>query len=157
MSRAKVSKSRALIASEMARIRSGTTCFIRCSSRVDVSTVRCMPAVLDVPFLSSDTTQMRAWISGQCSRGATSTARESEPSAAVPFSQATKPPNRERQAEPEPCRAMRESSEGEVGSLYRAAREATRAANPAAEDASPAAVGKLLKEDMWTLNSDNYP
>jgi len=51
---------------------------------------------------------------------------------------------------------MRESSEGEVGSLYRAAREATRAANPAAEDASPAAVGKLLKEDMWTLNSDNY-
>jgi hypothetical protein len=50
---------------------------------------------------------------------------------------------------------MRESSEGGVGSLYSAASEDTRAANPAAEDASPAAVGKLLKEAIWTLKPES--
>ena len=55
-------------------------------------------------------------MSGQWSRGATWTARESIPSACVPISHATKPPNSERHADPEPCRAMRDSSEGDAGS-----------------------------------------
>ena len=42
-------------------------------------------------------------------------ARESEPEGDEPISHATKPPKRERQAEPEPCRAMRESSDGVEG------------------------------------------
>jgi hypothetical protein len=41
---------------------------------------------------------------------------------------------------------MRESSDGDEGSWYNAAREDTRAANPAADDASPAAVGKLFRD-----------
>jgi hypothetical protein len=43
---------------------------------------------------------------------------------------------------------MRERVDGEAGSLYRAAREDTRAANPDADEARPAAVGKLLYEAM---------
>ena len=39
---------------------------------------------------------------------------------------------------------MRESSVGDWGSSYKSAMARTRAAKPAAEDASPAAVGKLL-------------
>ena len=58
---------------------------------------------------------MRAWMSGQWDWGATSIARESEPSGLVPCSQATKPPKRDRQAEPEPWRAIKESSEGVEG------------------------------------------
>ena len=64
--------------------------------------MRCMPAVEEVPFLSSDTTQMRAWMSGQWASDAICSANESEPSAAVPSRHATNPPKRERQAEPEP-------------------------------------------------------
>ena len=37
-----------------------------------------------------------------------------------------------------------ERIEGETVRPYRCARDATRAANPDADDASPAAVGKLL-------------
>lgn len=81
-------------------------------------------------------------------------ARESLPSDREPISQATNPPKRERHAEPEPCRAIRESSDGEAGSLYNAAREDTSAAKPAAEDARPAAVGKLLCELMCTAKAE---
>lgn len=45
---------------------------------------------------------------------------------------------------------MRESCEGEAGSAYNAAREETKAAKPEAEEARPAAVGKLLCEQMCT-------
>ena len=76
--------------------------------------MRCMPLVLLVPFLSSDTTQMRACISGQCSLGATSTARESLPEGSEPICHATKPPNKERHADPEPCRAIRDKIDGET-------------------------------------------
>jgi hypothetical protein len=82
---------------------------------LEVSTVRCMPDVLDVPFLASEMTKMRAWMLGQWDLGAGWTARESVPSGREPISHATKPPKRERQAEPEPWRAMRESSEGVQG------------------------------------------
>lgn len=115
-----------------------------------------MPEVELVPFLSSETTQMRACISGQCDWGATSTASESLPSAAEPISQATNPPKRDRHAEPEPWREIRESSEADVGRAYSAAREDTRAAKPAAEDASPAAVGKLFTDDICTANVESY-
>ena len=60
MIRAKVSKSRARIASEMAFMRAGTTSLIRCWMSGDVEIVCCMPAVEDVPFLVSETTQMSA-------------------------------------------------------------------------------------------------
>lgn len=39
---------------------------------------------------------------------------------------------------------MRDSSVGDCGSLYRSAIARTKAAKPAADDASPAAVGKLF-------------
>jgi hypothetical protein len=66
------------------------------------------------------------------------------PSGKEPISQATKPPKRDLHAEPDPWREIKESSLGLAGSLYSAAREETRAAKPDAEEASPAAVGKLL-------------
>jgi len=43
---------------------------------------------------------------------------------------------------------MRDRSVGEEGSSYRFAIARTRAANPAAELASPAAVGKLFSETI---------
>ena len=49
---------------------------------------------------------------------------------------------------------MRESSDAEEGSSKRAARVATRAANPEAEDARPAAVGKLFSDTMCSRSSD---
>jgi len=64
--------------------------------------VRCMPLVEEVPFLSSETTQMRAWMAGQWDWGATSMARESSPVEDSPFCHATKPPKSDRHAEPEP-------------------------------------------------------
>lgn len=45
---------------------------------------------------------------------------------------------------------MRESSDGVEGRAYKREREDTRAAKPDAEDARPAAVGKLLNEQMCT-------
>lgn len=98
---------------------------------------------------------MRACMSGQSACDATCSAKESEPSGAVPSRHATNPPKRERQAEPEPWRAMRESSLGDAGSWYSFAREYTRAAKPDADEARPAAVGKLLCEQMWTFQCEN--
>lgn len=152
---ANVAKSLAWMAFSMASIRPGTIRSRSCRSG-EVCTVRCMPAVDDVPFFLSDTTQIRACISGQCDCGATSTASESVPLASVPSRQATKPPKSDRQAEPDPCRAMRDSSEGDCGSSYSAARDATRAARPDADEASPAAVGKLLYDAMRRKNVDSY-
>lgn len=106
--------------------------------------------------MAADTTRMTARMVGQCAASATCTARESEPSAALPISQATYPPKRERHAEPDPWRAMRDRSVGESGSSYRSAMARTRAAKPAAEDASPAAVGKLFSETMCTLYSLSF-
>ena len=114
--RANASKSFWRIALEMLSILSGTTCAMRCWRSAEVSTVRCMPLVELVPFLASETTQMRACISGQCDWGATSRARESSPLGCEPMSHATNPPKRERQAEPDPWRAMAERTEGEAGS-----------------------------------------
>lgn len=91
---------------------------------------------------------MRARISGQWDRGATRRARLSVPLDRWPMSHATYPPRRERHADPEPWRAIRESSTGECGREYRSAIARTRAAKPAAEEARPAAVGKLLTERM---------
>ena len=81
---------------------------------------------------------------GQWDWEATWIARESSPVGDSPFCHATKPPKRDRQAEPEPWRAMIERIDGETVRAYKCARDATRAANPDADDASPAAVGKLL-------------
>jgi hypothetical protein len=39
---------------------------------------------------------------------------------------------------------------------YSCAKDATRAANSDADDASPAAVGKLLYDAMCTLYADSY-
>lgn len=50
---------------------------------------------------------------------------------------------------------MMERVDGETGRAYSWAREATRAAKPDAEDARPAAVGKLLYDAMWTLYVDS--
>ena len=79
-------------------------------SRGDVFTLATMPAVEPVSFFLSDTTAMRTRSSGQWLSGATCTARLSEPSSLAPMLQRTKPPYRERQAEPEPMRAMVVSS-----------------------------------------------
>jgi hypothetical protein len=49
---------------------------------------------------------------------------------------------------------MRESVDADAGSLYSAASDDTRAAKPEAEEASPAAVGKLLCEQMCTLKPE---
>jgi len=62
--------------------------------------------------------------------GATSTARESDPSGDEPISHATKPPKRDRQADPDPWRAISESSDAVDGSWYSAASDFTRAAKP---------------------------
>ena len=51
---------------------------------------------------------------------------------------------------------MIERIEGDTVSAYSCARDATRAANPDADDARPAAVGKLLYDAMWTLYVDNF-
>lgn len=143
---AKEGKSRAWIAASMSRMRAGTTVLARVVNRLDVATVVCMPAVLLTPFFSALATRMRARISGQWDSGATSRAALSSPSSRVPASHATYPPNRLRQADPEPCRAMSESSRGDWGRAYKSAMARTRAAKPAAEEARPAAVGKLLLE-----------
>lgn len=50
---------------------------------------------------------------------------------------------------------MIERIDGETVSAYSCARDATSAANPEAEDARPAAVGKLLYDAMCTLYVDN--
>ena len=97
---------------------------------------------------------MRAWMSGQWDCGATSTANESLPSGAEPISHATNPPKSERHAEPEPWREMRDSCEEDAGSLYSAASDETSAAKPEADDARPAAVGKLLREQICTWNTE---
>ncbi len=58
----------------------------------------------------------------------------------------TKPPNTERAAEPEPRRARIDSSRGDSSRPAARAAAAASAANPDADDASPDAVGKLLRE-----------
>ena len=138
-------------------MRSGTTCLMRCCSSGDVCTVRCIPAVDEVPFLASFTTQMSTCRSGQCSRGATSSASESLPSACWPDCHATNPPKSERHAEPLPRRAIRDSADWDSTSRrpYSSATEAASAANPDADDASPAAVGKLFSEHRRRLYEES--
>jgi len=93
--------------------------------------------VLDTPFFAADTTRTMARIVGQCDAGAISWARESDPS------------------------AIRDNSVGEDGNSYKFAIARTRAANPAAELARPAAVGKLFSETIFrgrveSLGSDGF-
>ena len=79
----------------------------------------------------------------QCPSSATWSPWESEPSSARPRRHSTKPPQRERQAEPEPWRARTERSRG-VRAWPAAAQAApVRAAKAAEELARPAAAGKL--------------
>lgn len=144
--RAKVGKSRFWMAVSMSRIRAGTTVLARVANRLDVCTVVCIPDVLLTSFFAALATRIMASISGQCDRGATSRAALSSPSPWLPASHATYPPSRLRHADPDPCRAMSESSCGDWGRVYRSAMARTRAAKPAAEEARPAAVGKLLME-----------
>lgn len=61
-----------------------------------------------------------------------------------------------RQAEPDPWREMIESSEGDAGSSYRSAIALTRAANPAALEAKPAAVGKLFSDTIFSGYVDSF-
>src|SRR5690606_30780031 len=72
-------------------------------------------------------------------------AKLSLPSGALPACISTKPPKIERAAEPEPRLARRLNSVGESVRPSAAAPAPTSAANPDAEDASPAPVGKLLR------------
>ena len=51
---------------------------------------------------------------------------------------------------------MRDSCEASHGNLYRAAKDETRAAKPEADEASPAAVGKLLTEHMCTGHFESW-
>ena len=67
------------------------------------------------------------------------------------MSHATKPPWSERHAEPEPMRAMVESSPGKASfTAISCASAYVSAAYPAADDASPAAVGKLFADTTRT-------
>lgn len=108
----------------------------------------CIPDVLLTPFFSADTTRIRARIVGQCDAGAISTATLSEPFALLPICHATYPPKSDRHALPLPCLAIRDRSVGEVESSNKLAIARTSAAKPAADDARPAAVGKLFSETM---------
>src|SRR5262245_12516849 len=83
--------------------------------------------------------------SGHSLPSSNGSAKLSLPSAAVPACISTNPPKIERAADPEPCRATMLRSRGlrVTPSAVSAAR--TSAANPDAEDASPAPVGKLLR------------
>ena len=98
---------------------------------------------------------MTALSDGQCSNGAISTAFESCPSGKVPISQATNPPTSDLHAEPEPLRAIFDNSDMSWGNSYNFAIAETNAAKPAADDAKPAAVGKLFSETMCNFICDN--
>jgi hypothetical protein len=51
---------------------------------------------------------------------------------------------------------MRERSAGDCGSWYRFAMARTKAANPAAELAKPAAVGKLFSDTMRSGRAESF-
>ena len=70
--------------------------------RALVSTVACMPVVLEVAFLLALTTRIKISMSGQWLAGATSEAMLSDPSGSTPMVQRTKPPYMLRHALPEP-------------------------------------------------------
>eukprot|EP01139_Manchomonas_bermudensis_P019483 Amastigsp_a676841_52.p3 type:complete len:258 gc:universal Amastigsp_a676841_52:1017-244(-) len=129
-------------------MRSGTT---RSRSAIsgEVLAVCCMPADDEVSFFWSLATQTSTRISGQCVSVATCTAIESSPPfAAEPATHLTHPPYMERHAEPEPMRAIVESS---PCTAYICASANASVAYPAADDARPAAVGKLFSLTMRTL------
>jgi len=65
----------------------------------------------------------------------------------------------DRHAEPDPWRAMRDRSDCETpcaSRSYRRARVAIRADRPEADDARPAAVGKLFSEAMWSGYDESW-
>ena len=80
----------------------------------------------------------------------------------LPMCHLTKPPSTDRHAEPEPLLARADMSPSSSNNLWAKikssleyclsylAKAATRQANPAAELAKPAAVGKLFSEQIWT-------
>lgn len=51
---------------------------------------------------------------------------------------------------------MRESSVGVAGNSYKSAIALTSAANPAAEEARPAAVGKLFSETIFRFRVESF-
>mmetsp|Transcript_13499 Transcript_13499/g.42496 ORF Transcript_13499/g.42496 Transcript_13499/m.42496 type:complete len:216 (+) Transcript_13499:375-1022(+) len=163
---AKVVKSRARIARSIASMRSGTMAEARWARRRDVLTDSDIPEVDGVSFCASDTTAMSTFISGQWEAGATHRPSESDPSSFVPMSHATHPPNTLRHAEPEPARAYPDTCSGvkvrafgraNCASNFSTARvhETASAARPAADEARPAAVGKLLRE--YTMKRTGEP
>src|SRR5262245_26453924 len=83
--------------------------------------------------------------SGHSLLSSSGSAKLSLPSAAVPACISTKPPKIERAADPDPWRATMLRSRGESARPNAASAARTSAANPDAEDASPAPVGKLLR------------
>ena len=104
-----------------------------------------MPAVDETRFASREVIATTT-DSGQSAASRIGSANASLPSGAVPACSSTKPPKIERAADPEPRRARIDSSLA-VASTPAAAQAATaRAANPEADDARPAPVGKLLVE-----------
>src|SRR5205823_9961966 len=86
--------------------------------------------------------------SGQCSGGAIDSANES--SSRSPAYHSTKPPGTERAAEPEPRRARRLSSRWDKSRPSAHAVAHVSAAKPEADEAMPAAIGKLLRDTTRT-------
>lgn len=111
-----------------------------------------IPEVDEISFSLSLTTKITARSSGQWFSSATWTAIESFPSGLLPFSQRTKPPYKLLDALPEPCLAIDEICPGYSSLTAKSlASEATKHANPAADDARPAPVGNVLTDEIWTL------
>jgi len=88
-------------------IRSRTTCLIRCSKSLLVSTLLFIPSVLPTDLLLLETTATRQCNSGQCSASAIGLAMQGWES----WNHRTNPPNKERQAEPDPLLARADNSD----------------------------------------------
>lgn len=130
-------------------MRHRTTSLMQRWSNSDVSTVPCIPDVDEVVFFTSETTRMGACMSGQCSRDATSTARDLVPSAFFPLLSCDVAAE-ERAAKGARALAGDEREGREVGwELVEGAREATSAGKPAADEARPAVVLILHRKPIW--------
>src|SRR5699024_12130771 len=82
----------------------------------------------------------------QLSCGAIVTSKESEPSSRSPYRHSTKPPYTERQADPEPCRVIRDKAGKSISISNASVAAPASAANPDADDAKPAAVGTAFSD-----------
>ena len=82
-----------------------------------------MPSVDPVAFFAALVTRISVSSPGQSASDATCTAREfahfePPPPSSLPWFQRTKPPKRERQAEPEPWRAITDSADSPSASVF---------------------------------------